>query len=482
MNISRRSLIGGIAAAGATAGLSACGNSNDVSNQASDALTNAENKSAPINSNGPVIPAEPDRLLLNHENAVLEMQKAKVDLLICSDPVNVQYITNSRDTAALIGVDGANFAALSSSIEKKPTVMGSRIGYYFDAPKPSVGDQLDFRFSGLPAEPEIFGTLIEAADIVKAPAKTFAMPRIHDVNALSQHEKRRLDQVDKAFTELYASIEACILAEILEAKLPNKTIAIDNPLLRTVIEKTGLDIKIVDGERLIRRIRMIKTPKEIEYMRFVAEANSLAAKEAARSAREGATFRDIRHEFSKTCAEYGSQFKYLMLDTHTPALAEGEIKNGRSFLMDAVSTFHEYHGDYGRTVCLGEPNKKMQQVIDGLSWVWDRVFPELKPGKTYGEIFGLATRLFAETGVDVAYGVNPHNVGMHHHDEPNAFDFSLSFAKDINIELQENMIVSIDMPVLDAGQGGSAHLEDSVLITKDGPEFINDPKDRFIVV
>ena len=482
MAISRRSLIGGFAAASATAGLSACGNSNDVSNQSSAPARNPDDKVAAIIAKGPIIPAEPDRLLLNRDNAVREMQKAKVDLLICADPVNVQYITNSRGTASLIGVDGANFATLSSSIEKKPSLIGNRIGYYFDAPKPSVADQLDFRFSGIPSEPEIFGTLTEAADIVKAPAAPFAMPRIHDVNALSQHEKRRLDQVEKAFTRLYASIEACLLAEILEAKLPNKTIAIDNPQLRAVIEKTGLDVKIVDGERLIRRMRMIKSPDEIEYMRFVAQANSLAAKAAARSVREGATFRDVRHEFSKTCAEYGSQFKYLMLDTHTPALAEGEIKNGRSFLMDAVSTFHEYHGDYGRTVCIGEPNKKMQQVIDGLSWVWDRIFPELKPGKTYADIYVLAAKLFAETGIDVAYAVNPHNVGMHHHDEPNAFDFSLSFAKDINIELQENMIVSIDMPVLDVGQGGSAHLEDSVLITKDGPEFINDPEDRFIVV
>ena len=80
------------------------------------------------------------------------------------------------------------------------------------------------------------------------------------------------------------------------------------------------------------------------------------------------------------------------------------------------------------------------------------------------------------------YGVNPHNVGMHHHDEPNAVDFSLTYAKDLNINLQEGMVISIDMPVLDIGQGGSAHLEDSVIITKDGPEFINDPADRLIIV
>lgn len=123
----------------------------------------------------------------------------------------------------------------------------------------------------------------------------------------------------------------------------------------------------------------------------------------------------------------------------------------------------------------------MQRVIEGLSMTWDRVLPELRPGATFKSIIDLTMKLYGETGIDVGYGVNPHSVGMHHHDDPNALDFSLSYIKD-NIELKEGMIISIDMPFLDVGLGGSAHLEDSVLITKDGPELINDPADRFIII
>eukprot|EP00903_Cladosiphon_okamuranus_P004349 g4347.t1 len=337
-------------------------------------------------------------------------------------------------------MDGSTYATLKASIDRKPTYIGSRIQYYFDSPKESVADQLDFRFAEMPAEPEAFGELQDAADIINAPAETFYMPRMHEEQPLSALESRRLDQVAKAATDLKASAEAAILTEILETDLPNKTIAIDDLRLRSVVEKSGLDLQIVDGERLIRRMRMIKSPLEIEYMRFAAEANSLAAKAAARSVREGANFNDVRNEFAKACAEQGTRAKFMMLDTHTPTLTEGEIKDGRSFLMDAVSTFEEYHGDYGRTVCLGEPNSKMQQVIDGLSATWDRVFPELKPGVTYRDIFELTMRLYGEVGLDVGYAVNPHNVGMHHHDEPNAIDFALGYTKD-NITLQEGMII-----------------------------------------
>jgi len=44
------------------------------------------------------------------------------------------------------------------------------------------------------------------------------------------------------------------------------------------------------------------------------------------------------------------------------------------------------------------------------------------------------------------------------------------------------MILSVDFPLLDTGLGGSAHLEDLILIGKDGPELLNDSTDRFILV
>lgn len=473
MTVSRRSVIQSLATIGAAASVTSCARG--------DSEQSTVEKESDLQPQTLSLPDMPDRLLLNQANAVEEMQRAGVDLLVCRDPVNVQYLTNQRPTPEVLGMDGSTYATLKASIDRKPTFIGSRIQFYFDAPKSSVIDMLDFRFVGVPAEPDLYGQLEEASDIVNAPASVYAMPRMHKEQPLSPLESRRLNQLEAAFTELKASSEAALLAEILETDLPNKTIAIDDLRLRSVIEKSGLDIKIVDGERLVRRMRLIKSPLEIEYMRFSAEANSLAAKAAARSVRDGATFADVRKEFAKACAEYGTRAKFMMLDTHTPNLSRGEIEDGRSFLMDSVSAFENYHGDYGRTVCLGEPNKKMAKVIDGLSKTWDRVLPELKPGITFKEIIALTMRLYGEIDLDVGYAVNPHNVGMHHHDDPNVDDFSLGYVKD-NVELKEGMIISIDMPFLDVGLGGSAHLEDSVLITKDGPELINDPSDRVIII
>ena len=122
----------------------------------------------------------------------------------------------------------------------------------------------------------------------------------------------------------------------------------------------------------------------------------------------------------------------------------------------------------------------MQKVISALSHVWDRILPELKAGRKYSDLYALSAMLFAETQVDASFAINPHSVGLNHTDEPSKYDFGL-WEKD-DIELVENMVLSVDMPVLDNGLGGTAHLEDLVLIGKDGPELLNTSDDRFIVV
>lgn len=71
-------------------------------------------------------------------------------------------------------------------------------------------------------------------------------------------------------------------------------------------------------------------------------------------------------------------------------------------------------------------------------------------------------------------------IGLNHSDDENVAGFGNYMKADTVLE--ENMILSVDMPLLDAGLGGTAHLEDLVVMTKDGPELINDTSDRFIVV
>ncbi|MEO0920697.1 MAG: M24 family metallopeptidase, partial [Pseudomonadota bacterium] len=382
--------------------------------------------------------------------------------------------------AQMLGYDsGIDYATLSAHGNGKPTMITSQIGLYFQGTAQSQLDLMNVEIVGFPADFEEFASLTDPADIANAPGAPF-LTRRHDLALESESERYRHALVARQSDEIRASIEAALLKQVLDNPLPNKTIAIDDLRIKELLQRSGMDVRFVDGERIVRKIRIQKTPQEIALMRYAASNNATASRAAAMSVRDGASYDDLRREFWKECADRDMTGHYMMVDTLMTRVANGDIEKGRTFLIDCVSTFRGYHGDYGRTVCVGEPNRKMAAIIDALSLTWNRLLEDLKPGMRFSQIIERGKALYADTNIDVAFNVNPHTIGLHHSDDENVAGFG-SYMK-ADIELEENMILSVDMPLLDSGLGGTAHLEDLVLITKDGPELINDSSDRFIVV
>lgn len=467
MSISRRGALASILGAGAAGGIVGC----------AQQVQTPTSKVSPL----PPLPQTPTELLLNYGRAKDILAAEKVDLLICANPINIYYLTNQRPLPFALGMNDYAYATLSAAQLEPPTFITSQFDFYLGgAADTAISNLLNINLFSAPAEPEIFEALTDIQDIIEAPGASSFYPRQHTDHKQAAHEKiRRAKEVLKA-DDLYASLDAALLKQIFDTDFANKTIAIDHPKLREIIAKSELDLRIVDGERLVRRIRLQKSPAELELARYAISANAAAARASAASVRAGATLQDLRREFSISCGQHMAKSKYMVIDGIVPDLVPGEIKEGRSFLIDCVSEFEGYHGDFGRTVCVGDPSREMQRVIDALSHVWDRILPQLKPGVKYSDIFTMGAALFAETNIDVGFAVNPHNIGLNHTDEPSNNDFGLWSKEDIVLE--ENMILSVDLPLLDTGLGGTAHLEDLVLIGKDGPELLNTSDDRFIIV
>jgi len=331
-----------------------------------------------------------------------------------------------------------------------------------------------------PADAASFAALTDIHEIIDAPVFENFYPRLHDDLKLAPHIKQRRERDKIAIKEHFASVEGALIKQIFDTDLENKTVAIDHPKIRETLAKSGLDLRIVDGDRIIKKIRMQKTSAELELARYAIEANAASARHAAASVRAGASLQELRTEFARNCGANLSNPVFMAIDAIVPELVPGKVPEGRTFLIDCVSEFQGYHGDFGRTVCVGDPTRQMQSIVNALSDTWDRLMPMLKPGVKYSELYAQSAKLFGETGVDAGFAINPHSVGLQHTDEPSKNEFGL-WDKDDH-ELVENMILSIDMPLLDSGLGGTAHLEDLVLIGKDGPELLNSSDDRFIVV
>lgn len=472
MSISRRNALTGLTAGGMVLAAASC----QQNTQAGPKSNETKSSQSSL-----VLPQTPSTLLLNKARAHDIMEEEKVDLLICSTPQNIYYLTNQRPMTYRLGMNDHAYATLSSDLAEPPTyVLGRFGGFLGGAFDTEIKDQLNFRMFSIPEDMAAFAELTDIQDIIHAPVNNNFYPRLHAEHELAPHIQTRRETDSRALDQHYASSEGALLKQLFETDLKHKTVAIDHPKLRITLEKSGLDLRIVDGERLIRKIRRQKTPQELELMRYAINANVASARAAAQSVSEGATLQDIRLEFSKNCSSFLSTPYWMVIDGIVPELVPGKIERGRSFMVDCVSEFQGYKGDFGRTVCVGDPTREMQSIIDALSHTWDRLMPMLKAGTKYSDLHAASAALFAETNVDAGFAINPHSVGLNHSDEPSSTDFSLWNPGDV--ELVENMVLSVDMPVLDSGWGGTAHLEDLVLIGKDGPELLNSSDDRFIVV
>ena len=468
MDISRRSALTAITAGTALTGLAAC----------SEAQSSGPDKKT--TSKQP-LPDTPSGLLLNKSRAARVLEENKVDLLICSQARNVYYLTNQVPMTSRLGMGDYSYAVLSAKRPDRPVFITGRYNLYLGgAADTDVFNDIDFKLFSYPEDPVGYGGFTDIQDIINAPVTDAFYPKQHQDAALPPHIQRKKDRDIKAKQAHFATLEGGLLKQLLDTDFKHKTIAIDDPKIRETIAKTDLDVRIVDGDRLVKKMRLQKSANEIILHRYAARANARSARLAAHSIGEGATLQDMRGEFFRRCGEQTMKPVYMLIDSIVPELVPREIKRGRTLMIDCVSEFQGYHGDFGRTVCVGEPSRKMKQVTDGLSYIWDRLLPEVKAGKKYSDLHALAAKLYGETNLDTGFAINPHNVGLQHTDEPSRADFGLWMKDDI--ELQENMILSIDMPLLNNGIGGTAHLEDLVLIGKDGAELLNTSDDRLIIV
>lgn len=425
-------------------------------------------------------PPLPNTLLVNRERAAQVMRANDVDAIICSRPDNIYYLTNYYPQLAKMGMEDNVYAILPLDIDRAPILVVGQFEFYLAGAEGVARRDVDIRLFTMPANPEQFSSHPSLAAQLESPGVPSFLPTKHNLQPLSASETLKQNETIRLSTKMGATSQTSFLKALRDIPRNFKRVAIDNMALADSIRRAEIDVSFANGEQLLRRIRLQKSPGEIALMRYAANANAQAGLAAAKIARDGATFQDIRREFNRQCVERFMTPEFMVIDSVVPDSAHGEIKEGRAFAIDCVSHGQYYHGDYGRTVCVGQPTGEIKRATEAIAQVWDDLLPQLKPAMRYSEISALASKAFSKTNSEAALICNPHSVGLHHTDEPSVEGADV-FTKD-NLELVEGMVISVDLPVVDVGLGGSAHLEDLVLIGKDGATLLNEGGDRVIIV
>ena len=468
MNVNRRSIVSGLAAASGFA------------LPRSDAQAAAPQAPSLL----AVSPQAPYHIgpLVNRDRATEVLERLGLEGLVLSHPINRYYLTGFDGGTFTPSIGGrANVYAVISKNRALPVAMVmASFPYYFQMA--DVQDERNvvvYQYTDPPPT--------EEKDLSNNSAilATGHQLKAGDLGILRDHKQEPLDRLEldrERHTRAQAKARPVSTSGLQALGKAMKDLGLDRGRIGTDAPQNSEEwtqiaglaprAQLADANDATGLIRLVKSPAEIELMRYAARANAEAALAACKAVRAGATHRDLRSTFYAECARRGSRGVWMIVDRVHTDVVKGEFRNGQSFMIDAVSTFQGYHGDYGRTVFVGEPSKTMARHTKGMELAWAAVREKMRPGLKFTQLQTLGQEALTKGGFDTALRITPHSVGILHTDAHNI----------AGLTLEKDMIISVDFPMLESGVGGSAHLEDLTLITADGHELLNDTGNPQILV
>ncbi len=235
----------------------------------------------------------------------------------------------------------------------------------------------------------------------------------------------------------------------------------------------------------IEPLRHTKTESELEMIRKAAVITDAAMAAVNNLAKPGMTERALAWELEKHMRENGADglaFDIIVAAGPNGAMAhhhpsDTQLKEGDTIIVDMGAMLDGYHSDLTRTFFLGNtPDETFKIVYDLVHTAQKNALNNMKAGMKGQEIDAFAREVIADAGHGDKFGHSlGHGVGLNIHEGP-----SLSSIYDQDIP--SGSVVSVEPGVYLPGWGG-VRIEDLVVVTPNGPEFLsNCPKTPIIPV
>ena len=308
--------------------------------------------------------------LLNLNQAYKVLNEEELDGLIVTLPKNIFYFTGYYDHLAVRYSSPSSFVLLSKDENKKMCIVMNQFIYYFSFIDGDLKlDTKDYLFTGWNTNNT--GLQDKASDNeIKEPIPSSP----YTWNSLKEYpigstEKNRLETLRQKLDEVpeSADYDWALKKAMKYLELDKGIVGIDHPVINQIVNKINLNTKTVDGDHALRKIKIIKSKREIELMRISAQTNADATISAVKQLRNGATHQDLKALFFSECSKRGNVPSLLQIDTVNSEVFNKELRDGDCFAIDAVSHGFHYNGDFGRTVFIGEPSKSMKRATDATS-------------------------------------------------------------------------------------------------------------------
>lgn len=244
------------------------------------------------------------------------------------------------------------------------------------------------------------------------------------------------------------------------------------------------DADIADAADILWKVRMIKSPLEIERIKKSCDINIKGIKKGYENLKEGMTevelYRSIAEEYFRLGAErmlpLGVRAGVERYSQGNCPPAERPIREGEIILVDGGPIYKGYYSDIIREAVIGKPTDYQLEMFNVAREACYKGIEAVKPGRPISEVCGVVDD-FMDNSKFAAINVYKkwcgHSIGAGVHEYP-MLDAST------HTLLEPGMTFAIE-PYLYQEGVGSLGIEENILVTETGCEIMT-PSDSHLMI
>lgn len=347
----------------------------------------------------------------------------------------------------------------------------------------------------LVASPEntlyLSGAFIMTHDLIPARLGLVLVPRDGDPVLI-------ISRVEEAFARRFtrvATIQTYTYIEFDDPGAPDAPIPVAAGLLRSLglaggtlaVEEAFLPVesfqiltshlpeaRIVDGGKLLSRVRWQKLPEEIALLRRAGRAARAAVLEAFAAGSAGCTEKQVADCIARNLLAAGADmvtYVFLGCGPHSTMVhwlpTATPIQDGQVVRVDVAARFSGYYGDLARTAVAGAPSQEQARIYRAVVQTHRRVIEAVRPGVPVRDLYHLASQSFRAEGLSFQPLHIGHGIGAQLHERPMIAPWALD-------ALEEDMVLNIEIAYRD-GTAAGYHVEDLVHVVRDGAQVLTNP-------
>lgn len=241
--------------------------------------------------------------------------------------------------------------------------------------------------------------------------------------------------------------------------------------------------ELVAAGDVIDRMRVVKSPEEIEYSRKACQIACRAFERIVDDIHVGMTEKELANLLSLYMVEEGADnqpYGNILISGKKTSLLHGipdnkAIEYGDLVLLDFGCQYNGYMSDMTRTVVVGEPTEKQKEVYEYVKQSLHAAEDAIKAGANYKDIYPKSLEPLKGTEYGpLTYNRIGHSIGLFVHELP-------LISEEYNETIEENTVLTVEPGIYIPNWGG-VRIEDQILVTKDGFENMTDVTHDLIIL